>query len=408
MPPADLPGAAAEVSGSAAKAVPLGVGRPEVHVVAAGQPQGAPTGERERHEVGDTVGVQILESIQDRQFLTTGKPKQHRSHAGVAVLESEGVGPVEVKRHVGHELARRSRVTAGGVLQVDEEVVVVPEREVLTTVAVEVQPMDPAQIPRRVLRGDSHLAVGQLVSVRPRVEKRFRNTDLHRVGKRTIARLKGDPEAVRVGQTEVVAPVAVQVPHHVEVRNPGGLGCVEVGGRVDENLLRPRVQVESMHTRGPIGDETVVAVDTGDVHEQHAGFERNVGFLYPFTAVECQQVHMPLSRSVHAHDRKRCLPVERSEKEGLVVRRCSDEFVVLERFADIVDSRSRRATRDQGGERGHRSQATHVHCASLTDPADNWRFSGRTKVCNERVACPDQCPSRYCQTIPIGLAVRGP
>ena len=54
---------------------------------------------------------------------------------------------------------------------------------------------------------------------------------------------------------------------------------------------------------------------------------------------------MALPRPVHANDRKRRLPVERSEKEGLVVRRCGDDFVVLERFADIVDGRGRPCSR---------------------------------------------------------------
>ena len=80
--------------------------------------------------------------------------------------------------------------------------------------------------------------------------------------------------------------VPVQVASDIDVVNVREARWAEVGRYRDERPFDRRVGIEPVQAAGPVGDETITAVDRGDIDPPQVGTQRRVEFRHPAVDIE--------------------------------------------------------------------------------------------------------------------------
>ena len=205
--------------------------------------------------------------MQHRQLGLLAQAEQQRQHVLVGVLKHQRIGAVRVEGNGDGEALGNGLEIALRVLEMHVEVRLVPEHQVAAAIVVEVGLVDAAQIPGHVGGGDAVFGVGLARAQRGGCQVGVGRAELARRGEGAGFGLDGDPEAVGVGQQQIVASVAVEIAHDVELGDARFVAAV-AGLDFHERALGAGCGVEPAHAPGFVGDEPVATGDPRAIDEE--------------------------------------------------------------------------------------------------------------------------------------------
>ena len=190
-----------------------------MHLVAGVLAGDVPARKIENHQVSYTVAVQVCQRVQ---------------HLSCHVPSGEQGKPVRVECHIGREgLGFRCKQSAL-ILEMNLEVLLVPEHQVAATISVVVDLVDTALRPRVVsisVGSEDPLHLGG-------------GTDLHFLSECTVAHLDKYPEAIGVGHYQVVVTIAVHVVSDIYMGNFAAARRLEVASNRYQHVFRCRLGVK--------------------------------------------------------------------------------------------------------------------------------------------------------------------
>ena len=294
-----------------------------VHFVGGVHPPQAAGVEREHDQVGNAVAVHVGQRVQHpapafalRHVVPPPAADPGRRGKRGDLVRVEG----DPGREGGAGLPGEQIVL---VLEMDREVVFLPEHEVASTIPVVVHLVNPAAL----LPGPVPVAVGAVDAVEP-----GRGADRYRIRESPARHLDQHLEAVAARNDQVVAAIAVQVAGDVHMGDLASARRVEVGSDRDQRAFRRRSGIEPVQATGVVGDQPVAAADVGDVNEGGLGTQRGVDFRRPITVREREDAQAPVVVLIDMHDREVRHRTSHKEpgQDGLALAGAGDHLVPLE------------------------------------------------------------------------------